>query len=299
MQMRTNCNSRLLANFILAFWLFSGPFVEISATSGSTAPDSVAGNSITFQISTGTFPFANVGSYRFIPSIVETSYSMIPISGTPASIGTYSYNKIAINASKLDVKDAQLGPSTLYLTFTDSSSGVYSIQHSLVASGWQSGSFTLDRYSSPNGIAGRVFIIEVTAGEVPLVSAGSYRILTSPDGTYSISGSSGLPSNAGSYSYDKNSLSTGRISLSDPSGGSFILDLGYDLVFPDASRPRQGTAFLRAKNGFGVQTGTFRDGSPPVITSLQARPWPLATRLCSKLRLREVRKCWVFGEGMG
>lgn len=63
--------------------------------------------------------------------------------------------------------------------------------------------------ASPKNISGMIVTINITSGELPFATWGSYRFLPTASGTYSIVGLSGTTGNStGTYSYSQNSSYT-------------------------------------------------------------------------------------------
>lgn len=231
--------------FCSIFWLAAGVFAQ--------SPASIAGRTIELRISNGTFPFASVGSYRFLPSATDNAYAIVPIFGniTP-SVGTYTYTKTGANTARLSFADLLFGSLTADCTYTTANSGTYALTSSLLSTAGQSGTFVLYSGTSPATIVGYTFTVTITSGQSPFANSGSYQFVPSPSGnTFQVAGSFGVGGSSGTYSYTKNSPTTGLISFIDSIVGP---GFGQQLSFDTAT---SGTAFLRKVGASGYQTGTF------------------------------------------
>ena len=252
---------------LLLALLFTVPAAEVRAQS----PTSLAGRTIQLTISSGSFPFASSGSYRFLPSALDSAYAIVPISGSiAASTGTHTYTKTGTSTASLALADT-FGALNVNCTFSTANSGSYVLTG---LGGSQSGTFFLFSGTSPASLAGYTITVIVTSGASPYASTGSYQFLPASSGsTYNIVGISGVANSSGTYSYSRNSTMTGYISYNDSIGGSGFTDT---LSFDSATT---GTLFLRKSTGGGYQTGTFTMVAPaaPSISNNphKARPSPL------------------------
>ena len=225
------------------------PFCNAAAQS----PVSIGGRTFQLAISSGVFPFANSGAYRFLPSATDGSYAIVPIFGAlSSSSGTHTYMKTGANTAQLAFTDSIAGFLTANCTFTTASSGTYSLTGISFPGSSQSGTFFLYSGTSPVSIAGYTFTVTVTSGTSPYASSGSYQFLPAASGnTYSIIGLSGFPNSTGNYSYTQNSTMTGIISFNDSITGT---GLSSQLSFDTAT---SGTVLLRQSGNNGYQTAIF------------------------------------------
>ncbi len=244
--------------FLLCCAAFS--FVVVGRASAQS-PASVAGRTIQMAISSGSSPFASSGGFRFLPSALDSTYAIVPTSGSVlASFGTYSYSKTGDSTAALSLIDSVASSVTANCTFTTPSSGTYILTGA--SGGSQSGTFVLYSGVSPVSIAGYTITITITSGAAPFASSGSYQFLPALSGnTYTTLGLSGVASSAGTYAYNQNSASTAYISYDDSLVGS-----GYSaqLSFGTATN---GTVYLRKAGSSGYQTGTFTS-----VTTRWVRP---------------------------
>ncbi|PAW76968.1 MAG: hypothetical protein B9S33_20500 [Pedosphaera sp. Tous-C6FEB] len=228
------------------------PTADVRAQS----PNSIAGRTFQLTISSGSFPLASSGSYRFLPSALDSAYAIVPISGSiAASSGTHTYTKTGLNTASLALADSVGGALTVNCTFSTANSGSFVLTRS--GGGSQSGTFFLFSGTSPASLAGYTITVIVTSGASPYASTGSYQFLPASSGsTYNIVGISGVANSSGTYSYTRNSTMTGYISYNDSIGGSGFTDT---LSFDSATT---GTLFLRKSTAGGYQTGTFTMAAP-------------------------------------
>jgi hypothetical protein len=246
---------------LLFLALFALPFADARAQS----PMSLAGRTIQLTISSGSFPLASSGSYRFLPSALDSAYAIVPISGSiAASTGTHTYTKTAANTASLTLADSVGGALTVNCTFSTANSGSYVLTRS--GGGSQTGTFFLYSGTSPASLAGYTITVAITSGASPYASSGSYQFLPAASGSaYTIVGISGVANSSGTYSYTRNSTTTGYISYDDSLGGSGFTDT---LSFDSATT---GTLFLKKSSGGGYQTGTFTMVAP-TAPNISAHP---------------------------
>ncbi len=239
------------------------------ATAFAQSPLSIAGRTIQLNISSGSSPFASSGIYRFLPSALDSSYAIVPVSGAvSASTGTHSYTKTGTTTATLAMTDSVAGSLTAACTFTTASSGTYLLTGSF--GGSQSGTFTLYSGASPAAsIAGYQITVTIRSGASPFASSGSYQFLPASSGnTYSIVGISGVANSSGTYSYTQNSSTTGYIAYDDSLVGlGFTAQLSFDTT-------TSGTVYLRKAGSSGYQTGTFTMTPPPanVAPTISTQP---------------------------
>jgi len=223
------------------------------------SPSSIAGRTIQLNISSGSFPFASSGSYRFLPSALDSSYAIVPISGAiAASTGPYSYSKTGTSTATLFFTDSVAGSLTAACTFNTASSGTYVLTGTF--GGSQTGTFVLYSGASPASIAGYTVTVSITSGASPFATSGSYQFKPAATGNaYNIVRISGsVVDSSGTYAYTQNSATTAYIAYDDSVVGSgFTAQLSFDTT-------TTGTVYLRKSGSSGYQTGTFTM-TPPVV----------------------------------
>ena len=231
------------------------------ATAFAQSPSSIAGRTIQLNISSGSSPFASSGSYRFLPSALDSSYAIVPISGLiAASTGPYSYAKTGASTALLSFTDSVAGALTADCTFTTASSGTYVLTG---GGGNQSGTFTLYSGTSPASIAGNTVTVTITSGATPFATSGSYQFKPAASGNaYSIIRISGsVVNSSGTYAYTQNSAATAYIAYDDSIvGPGYTAQLSFDTA-------TTGTVYLLNPGTGGYQTGTFTMSIPPTITA--------------------------------
>lgn len=231
------------------------------------SPSTLAGRTIQLTVSSGSFPFSSSGAYRFLPSALDSSYAIVPISGpVSASTGTHAYTKTGANTATLSFVDAVSGTLTASCTFSTANSGSYVLTSLSFPGGSQTGTFFLYSGTSPASVAGYTITVTITSGALPFASSGSYRFLPAASGnSYNVVGISGVANSSGTYSYTKNSAMTGYISYDDSvSGPGFTSQLSCD-------SSTTGTIFLQKSSGGGYQTGVFTM-VPPAPPSISVPP---------------------------
>jgi len=239
------------------------PAFEVRAQS----PTSIAGRTLQLTISSGSFPFASSGSFRFLPSALDSSYAIVPLPGAAvsASTGTHTYTKTGTSTASLALADS-FGALAVNCTFSSANAGSY-VLSGLGSS--QSGTFFLFSGTSPASLAGYTVTVAITSGETPFADFGSYRFLPADSGNaYSIVGLVNVANSSGTYSYTRNSTTTGYISYNDSIGGAgFTSQLSFDSAI-------SGTVFLKKSATSGYQTGTFTmvaPSSPSISTQPQSQ----------------------------
>jgi hypothetical protein len=221
-------------------------------------------------ISSGSFPFASSGAYRFLPSALDSSYAIVPISGSvSASTGTHTYTKTGTNTATLALADNDVGSLTANCTFSTASSGTYVLTSTSFPGGSQTGTFFVYTGTSPSSLAGYTINGTITSGTDPFASSGSYRLLPAASGNaYNVIGIVGVADSSGTYSYTKNSATTGYLTYTDSvSGPGFTSQLSFDSA-------TTGTVFLRNSGTGGYQTGTFV-AVPPAPPTIGVAPLSL------------------------
>ena len=233
------------------------------------SPPSIGGRTIQMTITSGTFPFATGGAYRFLPSAVDGSYAIVPVMGdVDPSTGTHTYTRTGANTARLALTDAAIGRLTATCTFDTASSGTYLLISARAPGASQSGSFELYTGQSPATIAGTTVTVVITSGQSPFAEFGSYRFQPATSwNTYTITALSGdVLNSSGTYSYTKDSANTGLISFDDVVvGHGLSLQLSFDSV-------STGTVFLRKSGTTGYQTGLFSITNPSSPLTITAHP---------------------------
>ncbi len=232
------------------------------------SPSSIGGRTIQLAIASGIVPFASSGVYRLLPSGVDNSYAIVPISGNiAASTGTHTYSKTGASTARLSLVDGGVGGLTVNCMFGTPDAGTYTVTSATVPGASQTGYFVLYAGASPTGIAGSTVTIDITSGEFPFASGGSYRFLPTASGTYTTIALWGnVQSSSGAYSYSQNSAYTGVITFDD-------VMLGQGLTFQlSFDAPTTGTIFLRKVGSTGYQTGVFSMTTPDVPPLIATQP---------------------------
>ncbi len=233
------------------------------------SPPSIGGRTIEMTITSGTFPFATEGAYRFLPSAVDGSYAIVPVMGdVDPSTGTHTYAKTGVNTARLVLTDAAIGRLTATCSFDTKSSGTYLLISARAPGASQSGTFELYTGQSPPTIAGTTITVVITSGEFPFAEFGSYRFQPATSrSTYTITGLSGdVLNSSGTYSYTKDSANTALVSFDDVAvGHGLSLQLSFDSV-------STGTVFLRKSGSTGYQTGLFSITVPSNLPTITAHP---------------------------
>ena len=157
------------------------------------SPPSIGGRTIEMTITSGTFPLATEGAYRFLPSAVDGSYAIVPVMGdVDPSTGTHTYAKTGVNTARLALTDVAIGRLTATCSFDTKSSGTYLLISARAPGASQSGTFELYTGQSPPTIAGRTITVVITSGEFPFAEFGSYRFQPATSrNTYTITALSG------------------------------------------------------------------------------------------------------------
>jgi len=247
------------------------------------SPADIGGRTIQMTISAGTLPFATSGAYRFLPSALEGSYAIVPISGdVDPSTGTHTYTKTGANTATLALTDIGVGALTAACTFSTANSGAYLLTSAVVPGASQSGTFVLYAGPSPATIAGATVTVTITSGEFPFAEFGSYRFQPAASGnTYANTALSGdVGNSSGTYSYTQDSAYTGFISYNGAlAGPGFSCQLSFD-------SPTTGTVFLRKSGSSGYQTGLFSMAAAGVGPSITEHPATQTVDLGSSMTFR-------------
>lgn len=217
-------------------------------------------------ISSGVYPFASSGVFRFLPSATDNRYAIVPVSATvDASTGTYSYSKTSSQSASLSAFDDDLGPLNVTCEFTTALSGTFRITSAILPGPSQSGSFVIFSGSAPASLLGKTLTVTVTSGDSPFADSGAYQFIPDPQGNgYKVVGITGIPNSFGTYSYTQASPTTGVISFNDSVVGSGVTQ---QMSFDTES---SGSAYMRLAGSSGYQTAVFAMSSsiqPPEITA--------------------------------
>lgn len=244
--------TQLLTESTLLTGLVSA-LVIVMPVAHAQSPPNIAGRTIVLTIANGTDPFATVGSFRFLPSMIDSRYAVVPVTGnTEPSTGTYQYTKTGTTTATLTLTDASMGSLNAACTFSSSSGGSYSLTSpNLPPNLRQTGTFVLFAGESPVNIACCIIAVAVTSGDGPYADQGCYRFLPACSAnTYDIEPcSANMERSAGTYTYHKNAAYTGSITFTDSStGAGNSAQLSFD-------SPTSGTVYL--VGGGGYQTATF------------------------------------------
>jgi hypothetical protein len=112
---------------------------------GTNAPASIAGRSITHTITDGTAPFPTSGTFVLhadgAPGDTTGNYTITGSGGVTNSSGSYTYSMTDTNTATLNLSDSSLGNVTESLLFNTTASGTFNSTSD--AGGSQSGTFTL------------------------------------------------------------------------------------------------------------------------------------------------------------
>jgi hypothetical protein len=98
---------------------FIGPknSATVTITDHLISPASLTGDTLSVTISSGSAPFAAVGTYQLLLSPTNNSYLLIGATGVPSSSGTYTYTKIGSATGRIAIDDASIGTGNITLTF--------------------------------------------------------------------------------------------------------------------------------------------------------------------------------------
>jgi len=126
----------------------AGTFVLYAGAS----PTSLAGITVIVTITSGEFPFATWGSYRFLPTASGT-YNLIILSGTGQnSSGTYSYSQNSAYTGVVSFNDSIVGQGLTYqLSFDTPTTGTVFL-HKSGSTGYQTGVFSMTTPAVPPSI---------------------------------------------------------------------------------------------------------------------------------------------------
>ncbi|HNQ90579.1 MAG TPA: SUMF1/EgtB/PvdO family nonheme iron enzyme [Verrucomicrobiota bacterium] len=257
--------------------------VSLTLRATAQSPQDIGGRTIELMISSGTFPFAASGAFRFLPAANDSSYAIVPISGdVVASTGTHTYTKSGTAGATLALVDSGIGLATVSCNFNTPTSGSYALESPAFSGAGQSGTFKLYAGASLTTIVGTSVTVSITSGEAPFATFGSYRFEPAASGnTYAISALSGdVLSSSGTYSYSKDSDYTAALSFDDSRFGQGLsLQLSFDTS-------TTGTVFLRKPGTTGYQTGLFSMATAGVGPSITEHPAALTADLGTSVTFR-------------
>ena len=229
------------------------------------ALDSIAGRTIEVTITSGTEPwFASSGVYDFLTSIDTDLYVVVPVTGDVSpSYGTYTYAKTASNKGRVDFTDiVEEIEARGAITFISASSGSLVITIPDEPGVQQSGNFVVFAGPAPDSIASTVFAVNVTSGESPFASFGSFNMALNVTGTaYTIDGEFPVLDSTGTCAYQKTGTSVGVVDLVDSRVGVATTHLSFKTA-------TSGTYYAVSGDLSGYQTGVFSMVAPtaPLIT---------------------------------
>lgn len=163
-----------------------------------TSPATLVGTAITVSITSGAFPFADFGTYRFRPNLTGNGYTVEALTGNiSGSTGTYSYTKNSTWTGLISFSDSVAGPGmNSHVSFDSATTGTVLLWQA-GGTGYQTGLFfvtTLPTISThPSNLTRNVgasasFTIAAT-GSAPLSyqwRKGGQNILNATGTTYTI-----------------------------------------------------------------------------------------------------------------
>jgi len=160
------------------------------------SPTTIAGSTITINITSGKVPFAGWGSYRFLPT-ASGSYNVVALSpNIQNSSGTYSYSQNSAYTGVISFADVIFGQGNTYqLSFDTPTTGTVFFRMS-GTTGYQTGLFSM---TSPDILP----YIEAQPSSQTVIAGGS--------ATFSVSASGTLPL---SYQWRKNGTNIDNAYLS-------------------------------------------------------------------------------------
>lgn len=219
------------------------------------APASINGLQISFDIQTGTLPFALSGYYRVSLAAANNQFVLVPYSSNvKPDLGTFTWTRTSPNSGSLQVMASVAGNVTATLTFLTSNSGT---AHLADGTGTQDANFGIESISEsqmvPASIQGKTVTVGVTGGS-GLASSGVYRFVAAPGGnSYNIESiSPNIMASSGTYLYSTINGFTATIGAVNfnPS-----VTLNSQLTFINTNAGTIVTTII--SGGSGSQTGTF------------------------------------------
>jgi len=240
-----------------------------SIKSNAQAPSSIDGQAVILTITSGSYPFATSGSYRFLASATgDGTYVVIGTSGSVQdSYGTFTYSHTATTGT-VSFNDSVIGvPAVSVLTFLTGSSGTFITTIPSVPGAFQSGNFSAYTGQAPSSVQGWTFQLQIATGVAPFAASGSPQIIAAVSGnTYQIIGGPGVSNSSGTYVYTTfPSISSASTSLTlddHMSGSNYSQTLSWNTS-------TSGAYVVRNVASGGFQAGTFV-GTPPVTVTPSA-----------------------------
>lgn len=248
------------------------------------SPTSLNARTLELSISSGTFPFASTGGFRFLSSPTDNRYAIVPLSpNVAASSGTYSYSKTGSQTATMTANDDGVGPVTITCQFTTETSGTFRITSVLAPGASQSGTFRMFSGPAPTSLAGKIFTVTVTSGEFPFAQTGSYQFIPDASGNgYRVNGISGVANSSGTYSYTQSSATTGVMTFTDSVvGAGFSQQLSFDTA-------SSGSGYIKRAGTSGYQTTIFSFTSSVVPPQISVPPATQSVSLGATLTLSVV-----------
>jgi len=135
------------------------------------APASIAGGLFDVVITSGTFPFADRGSFRLEASASGPDYTISGFSGVSNGRGTYTYSRTSPSTAIVILNDSVTGIGQAQLSFSSDLAGTYFVL-SVGAGAYQTGLFTLVK-SMPLAITVQPLSRVVNAGSAVTFSIGA------------------------------------------------------------------------------------------------------------------------------
>ena len=181
-------------------------------------PDSIAGQDFYVNIQDGGGVFATNGDFVISFASSGNSYTITAFNaGGVSSQGAYSYSKLNSTCGGITLTDSVTGVSAVYLSLSNSISGVFALSQS--PGNYQLGSVTLLTSQAPVSIAGDTIFAAVTSGTLPFATNGYFLFIPADSGTnYQNIGIAHTAGNSGTYSYSASGTG-GTLSINDEVDG--------------------------------------------------------------------------------
>jgi hypothetical protein len=151
----------------------AGCLLLVTAAASAQAPLSVSGKTFGVAVTAGTYPYANHGYFIVTTSDVGNSFQNIPINGTSAGNGSYSYFQTNTTTGIATFLDSALGQETVQLNFNTADSGQYYGSASAFPGAFQTGEFIMYFGQVPDSIVGKRVLITVQDGAYPFAARGT------------------------------------------------------------------------------------------------------------------------------
>lgn len=242
--------------------LIAAALLLIPLVVNAQAPNTVAGDGVLIEITSGTYPLASYGYSVFLTANSGNSYQLIGIYGVSDNSGTYSYASTGSGTGQIMINDTTDNiDSQTILSFSSANQGTFG-DTTISPPGYsQSGYFVSAVGSAPGSIAGMSVYCAVNDGLFPLANSGYFTIVFSATGnTYIVTGDWGVANSSGTYSYSLVNRSTGAVKINDSVSGTSTLYVGF-------STPTSGGYAAKQTTG-GFQIGSFSvlDTTPPTVS---------------------------------